>query len=232
VIFRQLFDCQPCTYTYLLAARRGDGDHRPGAQKAEELAQLIDQLQLRLAVAIGTHTQADHITALGTLRERSGCLTMTGERTRAQCASATLRDGEPLRFDGVELRAMDTAGHTDESFSLVMDDRVFTGDALLILGRAAPTSRTAIRARPGTPCSTELLRQPGETRVDPGHDDRGWTVSTIAEERASNPRLQVASAEEDAELMGALQLPAPRLMDVAVPANLCCVDVKAGVCSA
>ena len=224
MIFRQLFDQASGTYTYLIGSRPG-GEALlidPVKEHTETYLSLVEQLDLKLVIAIDTHTHADHITALGDLRTRSGCVTMMGERTHAECVSTQFHDSELINLDGVKLRALYTPGHTDESFSLVMDDRVFTGDALLIRG----TGRTDFQngdARAGyDSIFNKLLRLPDATFVYPGHDYKGWTVSTIAEERRFNPRLQVKSADEYAELMGKLNLPSPKLMDIAVPANLAC----------
>jgi glyoxylase-like metal-dependent hydrolase (beta-lactamase superfamily II) len=224
MIFRQLFDQESSTYTYLLASRAG-GEALiidPVREHADEYVELVNQLGVKLVMAIDTHTHADHVTALGELRADTGCVTWMGERTRAECVSAQFKDGQVIGFDGVKLRAMYTPGHTDESFSLVMDDRVFTGDALLIRG----TGRTDFQngdARAGwDSLFNKLLKLPDDTLVYPAHDYKGWTVSTIGEEKRFNPRLQVKSADEYAALMGKLKLPSPKLMDIAVPANLRC----------
>lgn len=232
MIFRQLYDHESSTYTYLLASRRG-GEALiidPVREQMATYTQLIDQLGVKLVIAVDTHTHADHVTALGRLREVTGCMSMMGERTKAECVSAQFRDGEALDVDGVKLRALYTPGHTDESFSLVMDDRVFTGDVLLIGG----TGRTDFQN--GDPYASydsifnKLLKLPDETLVYPAHDYKGWMVSTIGDERRHNPRLQVNSADEYVQIMNTLNLPNPRLMDVAVPANLRCglVDAAAG----
>lgn len=224
MLFRQLFDAESSTYTYLLASRVG-GEALlidPVQEKTPLYLQLIEELGLKLVIAVDTHTHADHITALGDLRSATACTTLMGERTRAECVSAQFRDGEMVGFDGVRLRALYTPGHTNESFSLVGGDRVFTGDVLLIRG----TGRTDFQN--GDPRDSydsifnKLLRLPDETLVYPAHDYRGCTVSTIAEERRWNPRLQVGSVEEYVTLMNGLRLPSPKLMDVAVPANLRC----------
>ncbi len=232
MIFRQLYDHESSTYTYLLASGRG-GEALiidPVREQMSAYTRLIDQLDVKLVIAIDTHTHADHVTALGRLRESTGCVSMMGERTKAECVSAQFRDGEMLKLPGIALRALYTPGHTDESFSLVMDDRVFTGDVLLIGG----TGRTDFQN--GDPYASydsifnKLLKLPEETLVYPAHDYKGWTVSTIGDERRHNPRLQVQSAGEYAEIMNNLNLPNPRMMDVAVPANLRCglVDGAAG----
>lgn len=224
MLFRQLFDAESSTYTYLLASRAG-GEALlidPVQGRTALYLELVEELGLKLVIAVDTHTHADHITALGDLRSATACTTLMGERTRAECVSAQFRDGEMVGFDGVRLRALYTPGHTDESFSLVGDDRVFTGDVLLIRG----TGRTDFQN--GDPRDSydsifnKLLRLPDETLVYPAHDYRGCTVSTIAEERQWNPRLQVQSVEEYVALMNGLRLPSPKLMDVAVPANLRC----------
>ena len=224
MLFRQLFDATSSTYTYLLAGRPG-GEALiidPVLEQTEAYLQLLRELELRLVVAVDTHTHADHVTAMGALREATACVTMMGERSKAECVSARFRDGETVAVDGVKLRALYTPGHTDESFSFVMPDRVFTGDVLLIRG----TGRTDFQN--GDPRASydsifrKLLTLPDETRVYPAHDYKGWTVSTIGEERRHNPRLQVKSVEAYVELMNNLKLPNPTLMDIAVPANLKC----------
>lgn len=224
MIFRQMFDQESSTYTYLLGSRPG-GEALiidPVQSAAASYLELINQLGLKLVIAVDTHTHADHITALGDLRSASGCVTWMGQQTRAECVSAQFKDGETIGIDGVKLRAMYTPGHTDESYSLVMGDRVFTGDALLIRG----TGRTDFQN--GSPQAAydslfnKLLKLPDETLVYPAHDYKGWTVSTIGEEKAHNPRLQVKSAAEYADIMNNLNLPNPKMMDIAVPANLNC----------
>jgi sulfur dioxygenase len=224
MIFRQLFDAESSTYTYLLA-RRACGEALiidPVKEQLPAYLTLIEQLELRLVMAVDTHTHADHVTALGSLRDSESCITLMGEHSRADCVSRRFGEGEVLDVDGLKLRALYTPGHTDESYSLVMDDRVFTGDALLIRG----TGRTDFQN--GDPIAAydslfnKLLRLPDPTLVYPAHDYKGWTVSSIGEERRHNPRLQVGSAAEYAALMNALKLPNPKMMDVAVPANLRC----------
>lgn len=224
MIFRQLFDQESSSYTYLLAARPG-GEALlidPVKNHAQSYLSLIAQLDLRLVIAIDTHTHADHITALGELRDATACVTMMGAHSKAECVSARFTEGQTLELGGLKLQALYTPGHTDESYSLVMADRVFTGDALLIRG----TGRTDLQngnAHAGyDSLFNKLLRLPDETLVFPAHDYKGWTVSSIGEERRHNPRLQVRSAGEYAALMASLKLDTPRLMDVAVPANLRC----------
>lgn len=224
MIFRQLFDHASSTYTYLLASRPG-GEALlidPVKDNTAQYLQLVEQLGLRLVMAVDTHTHADHVTALGALREATACTTLMGEQSRAECVSVRFRDGERLRWDGAELQALYTPGHTDESYSLLMDDRVFTGDVLLIRGTGRTDFQNGNPEKSWDSIVNKLFRLPEETLVYPGHDYKGWTVSSIGEEKRWNPRLQVKSAAEYAAIMNNLKLPDPKLMDVAVPANLRC----------
>ena len=224
MLFRQLFDLESSTYTYLLASRVG-GEALlidPVKEHTDEYLELVAELELKLVMAVDTHTHADHITALGALRDATHCMTWMGDRTKAECVSAQFRDGEMIGFDGVKLRALYTPGHTDESFSLVMADRVFTGDALLIRGTGRTDFQNGDARAAYDSLFNKLLKLPDETLVYPAHDYKGWTVSTIGEERRHNPRLQVKSAAEYAAMMARLKLPNPKQMDVAIPANLRC----------
>ena len=222
MIFRQLFDSTSSTYTYLLASRHG-GEALiidPVAEKVDRYIQLLKELDLRLVKAIDTHLHADHITGLEPLRERTNCITVMGEQTKAEVVSIRVRDGDRVGVEGLSLDVAYTPGHTDDSYSFILPDRVFTGDTLLIRG----TGRTDFQN--GDPRAQydsifgRLLKLPDETLIYPAHDYKGDTVSTIAEERAFNPRLQVKSIDEYVELMNNLRLPNPKMMDVAVPANM------------
>jgi glyoxylase-like metal-dependent hydrolase (beta-lactamase superfamily II) len=222
MLFRQLFDGESCSYTYLLAGRAG-GEALiidPVLAKVDRYLRLFDELNLRLVKALDTHVHADHLSALGALRDRTRCITAMGRNSKVDRVSMRIDDGDRIEIDGIALSALHTPGHTDDSFCYVMDDRVFTGDTLLIRG----TGRTDFQN--GDPHAAylslfgKLLALPDATRVYPGHDYKGDTVSTVGEERAHNPRLQVSSAEEYAAIMNELRLDNPKMMDVAVPANL------------
>ncbi|MGB2932298.1 MAG: MBL fold metallo-hydrolase [Methyloceanibacter sp.] len=222
MIFRQLFDSTSSTFTYLLASRHG-GEALiidPVAEKVDRYIQLLKELDVRLVKAVDTHLHADHVTGLDALRERTKCITVMGEQTKADVVSIRVRDGDRVGIEGLSLDVAYTPGHTDDSYSYILPDRVFTGDTLLIRG----TGRTDFQN--GDPRAQyesifgRLLKLPDETLVYPAHDYKGDTVSTIAEERAFNPRLQVKSVDDYAELMNNLRLPNPKMMDVAVPANM------------
>jgi sulfur dioxygenase len=224
MLFRQLFERESSTYTYLIAPHVGGEALLIDPVKTElsRYLQLIDELDLRLVFAVDTHVHADHVTALGDLRAARNCATLMGEQSKAECVSRKLSDGERIKVGGLELRALYTPGHTYDSYSFVMKDRVFTGDTLLIRGTGRTDFQNGDPAVQYESLFGKLLRLPQQTLVYPGHDYKGWTVSTIGEERAHNPRLQVRTKEEYVALMRGLRLPNPKQMDVAVPANLAC----------
>src|SRR6266446_1812425 len=222
MIFRQLFDSVSGTYTYLLASRRG-GEALiidPVLEKVERYLQLIKELDLKLVKAVDTHLHADHITGLGALRDRTQCITVMGERSNVDVVSMRLSEGDRLTIEGVALDVLYTPGHTDDSYSFVMNDRVFTGDTLLIRGTGRTDFQNGDARAQYDSIFNRLLKLPQETLVYPAHDYKGETVSTIGEEKAFNPRLQVKSIDEYVELMNNLNLPNPKMMDVAVPANM------------
>lgn len=224
MLFRQFFERESSTYTYLLASRPGGEALLIDPVKTEVPGYLkfISELDLKLVVAVDTHVHADHITALGELREQVQCATMMGQQSRAECVSANFRDGELLKLDGLDLRALFTPGHTDDSYSFLMNDRVFSGDTLLIRGTGRTDFQNGDPRAQYDSLFNKLLKLPEDTLVYPAHDYKGWTVSTIGEEKRHNPRLQVASEDEYVELMRSLKLSNPKLMDVAIPANLTC----------
>jgi sulfur dioxygenase len=222
VIFRQLFDSGSSTYSYLLASREG-GEALlidPVLEKVERYLQLLRELDLKLVKAVDTHLHADHITALGALRDRTRCITVMGEHSRVDVVSMRVADGDRLEIEGLSLEALYTPGHTDDSYCFRMADRVFTGDTLLIRGTGRTDFQNGDARAQYQSIFGRLLSLPDETLVFPGHDYKGDSVSTIAEERRCNPRLQVKSAGEYVELMGNLKLANPKMMDVAVPANM------------
>ena len=221
MIFRQLFESVSGTYSYLLASRRG-GEALiidPVLEKVDRYLQLMDELNLKLVKAADTHLHADHITGLGALRDRTHCITVMGEQSQVDVVSMRVSDGDSLQIEGLSLEAIYTPGHTDDSYSFRMEDRVFTGDTLLIRGTGRTDFQNGDARAQYDSIFNRLLKLPDDTLVYPAHDYKGDAVSTIAEERAHNPRLQVKSADEYVAIMNGLNLPNPKMMDVAVPAN-------------
>ena len=222
MIFRQLFDAASGTYTYLLASRRG-GEAMiidPVLEKVDRYLQLIQELDLKLVKAVDTHLHADHITGLGALRDRTSCITVMGEQSGVDVVSMRIAEGDRLTIEGMALDVMYTPGHTDDSYSFAMTDRVFTGDTLLIRGTGRTDFQNGDARAQYDSIFNRLLRLPEETFVYPAHDYKGDTVSTIGEEKRFNPRLQVASVDAYVALMNGLHLSNPKMMDVAVPANM------------
>ena len=222
MIFRQLYDSVSGTYTYVLASRRG-GEALiidPVLEKVERYLQLLQELDVRLVKAVDTHFHADHITGLGALRDRTHCITVMGEQTHADVVSMRVAEGERIGIEGLCLDVLYTPGHTDNSYSFMLGDRIFTGDTLLIRGTGRTDFQNGDPRAQYDSIFNKLLRLPDETLVFPAHDYKGDTVSTIGEEKFFNPRLKVKSIDEYVDLMNNLKLSNPKMMDVAVPANM------------
>jgi glyoxylase-like metal-dependent hydrolase (beta-lactamase superfamily II)/rhodanese-related sulfurtransferase len=222
MIFRQMFDSVSSTYTYLLASRAG-GEALlidPVFEKTDRYVKLLEELDLKLVKVVDTHVHADHITAMGALRDRTNCVTVMGEQSPVDVVSMRVSDGEAVTIEGMALTAMHTPGHTDDSYCFRMDDRVFTGDTLLIRGTGRTDFQNGDAGQQYDSLFNGLLKLPEQTLVYPAHDYKGDMVSTIGEERANNPRLRVDSRAAYIELMAGLKLPNPKMMDVAVPENM------------
>ena len=228
MIFRQFFDADSSTYTYLLASSPGREALiiDPVKEQAAQYLAVIHDLDLKLVKAIDTHTHADHITALGALRNATGCVTVMGEFTKAECVSMQVREGEMLNVDGIQLQALYTPGHTDESFSFVLHPRqpqaVFTGDVLLIRSSGRTDFQGGDPHRSWDSIVNKLFKLPDDTTLYPAHDYKGWMCSSIGEEKRHNPRLAGKTEADYVDFMRTLQLPNPKMMDIAVPANLAC----------
>jgi glyoxylase-like metal-dependent hydrolase (beta-lactamase superfamily II)/rhodanese-related sulfurtransferase len=192
----------------------------PVLEKVDRYLQLVQELDLKLVKAVDTHIHADHITGLGALRDRTHCITVMGEQAKVDVVSMRVSEGDKLTIEGVALDVLYTPGHTDDSYSFLMGDRVFTGDTLLIRGTGRTDFQNGSARAQYDSLFNKLLKLPDETLVFPAHDYKGDTVSTIGEEKRFNPRLQVKSVDEYVDLMSKLNLPNPKMMDVAVPANM------------
>ena len=222
MIFNQLFDSKSSTYTYIISSGKGREALiiDPVIEHTDEYLKVLNGLDLKLVKVIDTHIHADHISGLNELNKRTNCTRIMGEKSKSEVVDIKLKDNEQVNIENIKLSAIYTPGHTDCSYCYVMNDRVFTGDTLLING----TGRTDFQS--GSPYDAydslfnKLLKLPENTLVFPAHDYKGKKNSTIGNEKNNNPRLQVSSKEEYAEIMNNLNLPNPKMLDVAVPANL------------
>ncbi len=223
MLFRQLFDAASSTYTYLVADP-GTGEALlidPVREQIERDLELVRQLGLRLVYSLETHIHADHVTSAGELRSRFGLRTI-GSHRGAECVNMPLGQGDVVHVGSLGLQVLETPGHTDDSLSYRMSDRVFTGDALFIRGCGRSDFQNGEPGQLYDSITQKLFVLPGETLVYPGHDYKGRTMSTIAEEKAHNPRLAGKSRDEFITIMNSLNLPPPAKLAEALPQNRAC----------
>ena len=227
MIFRQLFDPQSSTYTYLLAdeASREAVLIDPVFEQVRRDGALIEELGLKLVWTLETHVHADHVTGGWVLRRRFRSMIGVSSHSGAQGADRYLEDGDRIPFGARYLEARATPGHTNGCTTYVLDDRsmAFTGDALLIRGCGRTDFQQGDAASLYRSIREKVFPLPEACLVYPGHDYRGLTASSVGEEKRFNPRLGVSIGEEDfVGYMNNLGLAHPKQMDVAVPANLRC----------
>ncbi|BAU06376.1 Zn-dependent hydrolase [Fischerella thermalis CCMEE 5330] len=238
MLFRQLFDQSTWTYTYLIAdlGTKEAVLVDPVIEQVERDLKLIHELGLTLRYCLETHIHADHITGTGKLRSLTGCQGVVPENAQASCADRFIKDGEVLQVGDVQIQAIATPGHTDSHHAyLVNNDRVLTGDGLFIRGCGRTDFQSGNAGTMYDSVTQRLFTLPDQTLVYPGHDYRGHTVSTIGEEKRWNPRfverIGEASSLRDRqsyiELMNSLNLPNPKKIMEAVPANELCGNVAA-----
>tara|TARA_B100000676_G_C18037987_1_gene822954 strand:- start:352 stop:1044 length:693 start_codon:yes stop_codon:yes gene_type:complete len=222
MIFEQLFDTKSSTYTYVISSGKGREALiiDPVIEHTDEYLKILEKLKLKLVKVIDTHIHADHITALNELNKRTSCVRIMGENSKSEVIDLKIKDNEKIKIENIELKAMYTPGHTDCSYSYLMNDRVFTGDTLLINGTGRTDFQNGSSYDAYESLFNKLLKLPEKTLVYPAHDYNGKKFSTIKNEKNNNPRLQVKSKEEYAEIMENLNLSNPKMMDVAVPANV------------
>lgn len=231
ILFRQLFESETSTYTYLLAdpSTREAVLIDPVRETIERDLELLRELGLTLVHSLETHVHADHVTAAGLLRERVGSRSVVSAKGGAPCADVLVQDGDRVRFGERWLEVRETPGHTDGCLSYVLDDRsmVFTGDALLIRGTGRTDFQQGDPRRLFHSITTQLFTLPDATQVFPGHDYRGLTSSTIGEEKQHNRRLGGGKTlDEFVAIMQNLKLAEPKKIAEAVPANLACGIVR------
>lgn len=220
---RQLFDQDTFTFTYLVVdpTTKQAALIDPVLGQVERDLKLISELGLKLALVLDTHVHADHITGSGLLRERTGARVVASERGAA-CADTKVKQGDEIHLGETVIAVLETPGHTDDSLSYRIGDNVFTGDALLVRGTGRTDFQNGDSRQLWDSIQTRLFTLPENTVVWPGHDYRGHTSSTIAEEKQNNPRLSQRTFAEFNQIMAGLKLPPPRYIDQAVPANREC----------
>ena len=222
MVFEQLFDTKSSTYTYIISSGKGREALiiDPVIENTDEYIKFLKNLELKLVKVIDTHIHADHITGLNELNKRTNCTRIMGEKSKSEVIDLKIKDNENIKVENIELKAIYTPGHTDCSYSYLMNDRVFTGDTLLINGTGRADFQSGSPYDAYDSLFNKLLKLPENTLVFPAHDYKGKKNSTIGNEKNNNPRLQVSSKEEYAEIMNNLNLPNPKMLDIAVPANL------------
>ena len=222
MIFEQLFDTKSSTYTYIVSSGKGREALiiDPVIDNTDEYISVLKNLDLKLVKVIDTHIHADHISGLNELSKRTKCSKIMGEQSASEVIDIRVKDNEKIKIENIELISMYTPGHTDCSYSFVMNDRVFTGDILLINGTGRTDFQNGSSHDAYNSLFNKLLKLPEKTLVYPAHDYNGKKYSTIKNEKRNNPRLQISSVEEYAEIMDNLNLEFPETMDIAVPANI------------
>jgi len=227
MIFRQLFDSKSSTYTYLL----GDPDTRqallidPVFEQYQRDAALLRELGLKLEYTLDTHVHADHVTSAWLLKQKLGSAIVSGARSGAEGADRYVRDGDVIECGSVRLAVRETPGHTGGCLTYVTEDlrMAFTGDALLVRGAGRTDFQEGDAATLYRSVKTKILSLPDDCELYPAHDYQGRTSTSVAEEKAHNPRLGGSLSESDfVGFMSNLNLPHPKQIDAAVPANLRC----------
>lgn len=225
IIFYQLFESESSTYTYII----GDAKTKevalidPVLETVDRDLKLISELGVHLKYVLDTHVHADHITGAGEIRKRTGVKTAVGAASKVDCVDIPLRDGQELLLGDKKIKVLATPGHTDSCMSFLFEDMVFTGDVLLIRGTGRTDFQQGSSDKMYNSIITQLFTLPDTTRVFPGHDYRGQTVSTIALEKKFNPRIGSGkSLEEFKKIMAELKLANPKKIHEAVPANMAC----------
>ena len=222
MIFNQLFDQKSSTYTYIISSGKGREALiiDPVIEHTDEYIEVLKNLDLKLVKVIDTHIHADHITAMNELNKRTNCSRIMGEKSKSEVIDIKIKEDDEIEVENIKLRALYTPGHTDCSYSYFMNDRVFTGDTLLINGTGRTDFQNGNAYDAYNSLFNKLLKLPEKTLVYPAHDYNGKKFSSIENEKKNNPRLQVSSPDQYAEIMDNLNLANPKMMDVAVPANV------------
>lgn len=238
MIFRQLFEPESSTYTYLIGCEATGRCMLldPVLETIDRDLLIINELELSLALTLETHIHADHVSSANVLRKMTGCKVAYPAMEGLSCADIGVAEGEPVAVGSLSLQPIFTPGHTDTHHSYFFDDggqaRIFTGDALLIDGCGRTDFQNGDARTLYQSIHTKIFSLPDDTLIYPAHDYQHRRVSTVVQERERNPRLgQDRSLEEFVEIMGGLDLPYPEKIDVAVPANRLCGGTAPGLAS-
>ena len=221
MIFEQLFDNKSSTYTYIISSGKGREALiiDPVIENTDKYIKVLKNLDLKLVKVIDTHIHADHISGLNELSKKTKCSKIMGENSSSEVLDIIVKDNEKIKIENIELISMYTPGHTDCSYSFLMNDRIFTGDTLLINSTGRTDFQNGNSHDAYNSLFDKILKLPEKTFVYPAHDYNGKKYSTIENEKNNNPRLQVKSAEEYAEIMNNLNLENPEMIDIAISAN-------------
>jgi sulfur dioxygenase len=222
MIFKQIFDTESSTYTYLIASAKGREAViiDPVIENVDNYVKILEELDLKLVKVIDTHIHADHVTGASKLKQATNCTTLMGEHTPADIVEIKVKDNELIIIDSLKIRSLYTPGHTSDSYSFLLDNYLFSGDTLLINGTGRTDFQNGSSKDAYNSLFNNLLKLPEETLVYPGHDYNGKFSSTIGNEKKFNPRLQVKNVDEYVELMSNLNLPKPKLIDINVSRNI------------
>ena len=222
MIFKQVFDKKSSTFTYLIASSEGREALiiDPVIENVDNYIQLLNELDLKLVKVIDTHIHADHVTGASKLKDKTKCITIMGDHTPADSVEIKVKDGELIKLDQLELRAIYTPGHTSDSFSFLMNNYLFSGDTLLINGTGRTDFQNGNAKDAYDSIFNKLLKLPDETLLYPAHDYKGENVSTIGKEKKINPRLQVDNVNQYIEIMNNLNLQKPASLDFNISSNL------------
>ena len=222
MIFKQVFDTKTSTYTYVIASAKGREAMiiDPVIENVNEYIKLLKELDLKLVKVIDTHIHADHVTGASKLKQATNCVTIMGEHTPSEAVEIKVKDNELIKIDDLEIKSIYTPGHTSESYSFLLDNYLFSGDALLINGTGRTDFQNGNSKDSYHSIFDKLLKLPADTLLYPGHDYNGKKVSTIGNEKKFNPGLQVKNVDEYIEIMANLNISKPDMMDINVSRNI------------
>jgi len=222
MIFKQLFDKNSSTYTYLIASKKGREALiiDPVLENIGVYIEALNELNLKLVKVIDTHIHADHITGASQLNKKTNCSTIMGEHSPSDTVEIKVKEDEIIKVDELKVKVIYTPGHTSDSYSFLMNNFLFSGDTLLINGTGRTDFQNGNAKDAYNSIFNKLLKLPEETLLYPAHDYNGKKVSTIGNEKKFNPRLQVNNENEYMEIMNNLNLPKPKSMDINITRNI------------